>query len=372
MADKTKIEWTEATWNPIRARNLETGGVGHFCVHASPGCQNCYSEAFQPRFGNPVRFAAQDAAKVEVFLDEKALTQPLRWQKPRHIFVCSMTDLFGEFVSDEMIDRVFAVMALCPQHTFQVLTKRSARMREYVTANRWQNIMDEQYDLQASGLTGDGPPGEAWPLPNVWLGVSVEDQRRADERVPDLLATPAAVRWLSCEPLLGPVDLTNIAYDGVTETNALSGVHLFSDVSQGTRLDWIVVGGESGRNARPMHPDWARSLRDQCAAAASSSAAVGQQKGVPYFFKQWGEWGPDTGPDGDLDRDGLPRDRVMEGAGPCRVFVGGDWREYPSGYAVPIELCTGHGEFVYRLGKRRNGRQLDGAEHNAMPEQANG
>ena len=108
MGDRSAIEWTDATWTPIRARNRETGRVGHFCIHKSPGCANCYAERMQPRFGNPVRFAAQDADKVELFLDEKTLTQPLRWRKPRTIFVCSMTDLFLESVPDEWIDRVFA------------------------------------------------------------------------------------------------------------------------------------------------------------------------------------------------------------------------------------------------------------------------
>ena len=130
MSDNSKIEWTDATWTPIRARNRETGRVGHFCIHKSPGCANCYAERMQPRFGNPVRFAAQDADKVELFLatardaSEKTLTQPLRWRKPRTIFVCSMTDLFLESVPVEWIDRVFGVMGEATQHRFQVLTKR--------------------------------------------------------------------------------------------------------------------------------------------------------------------------------------------------------------------------------------------------------
>ena len=353
MADKSKIEWTEATWNPIRARNRETGGVGHFCVHASPGCANCYAERLQVRFHNPVRFAAQDAEKVEVFLDEGVLTQPLRWKKPRMIFVCSMTDLFGEFVTDAMLDRVFAVMALCPQHTFQVLTKRSERMREWFGSEQRQwEACESVFYAQAEFAHVNAAAKEIacnetwgsfkkrWPLRNVWLGVSVEDQRRADERIPDLDKTPAAVRWLSCEPLLSAL--------------RLGGESLAT-------IDWVVVGGESGPKARPMHPDWARSLRDQCAGA-----------GVPFFFKQWGEYGPDVGPSEERDREGYRKDPVMAGAGPCQVLVDGAWRTFDDGYAVPIELCSGHGEFVYRLGKKRNGRLLDGKLHDAMPSCAEG
>src|SRR3990167_1499279 len=128
MGATTGIEWTDATWNPIRARNKDTDGVGHFCEHVSEGCRNCYAERMQPRFGNPIRYAAQDREKVELFLDEEVLTAPLRWRKPRMIFVCSMTDLFADFVPDDWIDRVFDVM-LQTDHKYQVLTKRAERMR---------------------------------------------------------------------------------------------------------------------------------------------------------------------------------------------------------------------------------------------------
>ena len=229
----TKIEWTDETWTPIRARNKETGGVGHFCVHVSPGCEHCYAEGLQKRFSNPIRYAAQDAEKVELFLDEKVLMKPLAWRKPRQVFVCSMTDLFYEGVPNDWIDRIMGTMAECGNHTFQVLTKRSARMHDYFTRLHH---------------------GVAAPS-NAWLGVSVEDRARID-RINQLRDTPAAIRFLSLEPLLedlGQLDLTGI--------------------------DWVIVGGESGPKARPMHPQWARNIRDQCVAA-----------GVPYFFKQWGGW----------------------------------------------------------------------------------
>lgn len=384
MAD-SKIEWTQRVWNPI---------VG--CTIHSPGCKRCYAmrmawrlqgmaaagnEALAHYAGTVEQSKAGPVwtGKVSVAPDD-VLTAPLRRKKPTTYFVNSMSDLFHADVPDEVIDRVFAVMALCPQHTFQVLTKRADRMRQYFEGDR------TQYALAA--LTGhilgklarplSWPHSVVLPLPNVWLGVSVEDQQRADERLPHLLATPAAIRWLSCEPLLGPVDLTRVKRfpAGTADKEFINAVggRMWTDqtglpnpdpswaypgrpFSEGRGLDWIVVGGESGSGARPMHPTWTRSLRDQCAEAC-----------VPFFFKQWGEWGLDPGP---LD-DGPPyRDPVMEGAA-CAVLVDSAWQHFPSAYAPPIELCSGHGEFVYRLGKKRNGRLLDGVEHNGMPEVRHG
>ena len=199
MTDRSKIEWTDATWNPIRARNIATGGVGHFCVHVSDGCKNCYAERLQPRFKNPVEFRAQDRDKVEIFLDEKVLTQPLRWKKPRRIFVCSMTDLFGDWVADEWLDMIFAAMALADQHTFQVLTKRPDRMRDYLT--RQGPMLPDNCQARVAraataiaavrGENVDHPCWDVWldlwPLHHIWLGTSIEDQATADQRVPILL-----------------------------------------------------------------------------------------------------------------------------------------------------------------------------------------
>jgi protein gp37 len=381
----TGIEWTDATWNPIRARlRSDPGRVGWHCEHASPGCERCYSEtrnlSGRCNLGTKLPFKPGHRKDVEIFLDEATLTKPLHWRKPRMIFVCSMTDLFADFVTDEMIDRVFAVMALCPQHTFQVLTKRSARMREYMTSEidpplcgRLQRIQFEAYRIAAaSGAKWDEAAGIAARqavldnlkrldprtnagFKNVWLGVSVEDQARADERIPDLLATPAAVRWLSCEPLLGPVDLTGIRMQTTHDLgfDALGGREIHKDdgnlSTAGRKLDWIVCGGESGKGARPMHPDWARSLRDQCAAA-----------GVAFFMKQWGEWAIDDQP--------LPKLRD-----PALMFQQGRISIYPDG------LYRGRGFFpadarnlthLHRIGKKRAGRLLDGQLHDAMPETA--
>jgi len=273
---KTKIEWTDYSWNPIRARRLDNGKLGHHCEHVSEGCRNCYSESMNRRLGTGLDFKPGHRADVEIFLDEKMLLAPLRWKKPRRIFVNSMTDTFAEFVKDEWIDRMFAVMALCPQHTFQVLTKRPGRMQTYCCDPQSQRIwrlacnMGQPGRALSATLAKFGSP---WPLPNIWLGISAEDQATADERIPLLLQTPAAVRFVSLEPLLGPIDLMQCKAVTV-ETPGMEPAG---------SIDWAIVGGESGPHARPLHPRWARDLRDQCATA-----------GVPFFFKQWGQHRPPT------------------------------------------------------------------------------
>lgn len=264
MAEHSTIEWTDATWNPI------TG-----CTLVSEGCRHCYAAGLAatrlrnlPSRKGLARINAAGEAKFtgEVRLNEQWLDQPLRWKRPRRIFVCAHGDLFHENVPDGWIDRVFAVMALAPQHTFQVLTKRPERMRNYI--------------IEAHALVPRRSIGHSMIWPNIWLGTSVEDQTTADARIPHLLATPAAVRFVSAEPLLGPVDF-NVFKGPECYIYALTGVRSDgsgpSGFSQGPRLNWAIVGGESGRHARPMHPDWARSLRDQCQAA-----------GVPFFMKQMG------------------------------------------------------------------------------------
>jgi protein gp37 len=309
MGEKTKIDWTDSTWNPLRG-----------CSRVSEGCRNCYAERMAARFsgqGQPYEGLTKDGhwtGKVE--LVEKHLLDPLKWGsvdeeygvlggnlrgRRRHIFVNSMSDLFHKNITDEMRDRIFAVMALCPQHIFQVLTKQPERMLAYLTewithperrrVDAILSLCDAITDTKTSTVSlGAAVEGWKWPLPNVWLGVSVENQAAADERIPLLLQTPAAVMFVSCEPLLGPVKLTSIKW----ETRG-SGGPAYVDVCGGTfctvggsgmkgpKLDWAICGGESGPGARPMHPDWARSLRDQCQAA-----------GMPFFFKSWGEYLPVT------------------------------------------------------------------------------
>jgi protein gp37 len=334
MSDGTKIEWTDATWNPI------TG-----CSVVSPGCTNCYAmklagtrlQHHPSRAGLTRETKAGPVWNGTLRFNEEWLTQPLRWNRPRMVFVCAHGDLFHEDVPDEWIDKVFAVMALAPQHTFQVLTKRAARMRAYLSRHRW-------HLWAAAGRAIDPlrwqnlPPimgGDCTPLPNVWLGVSAEDQARADERVPELLATPAAVRFVSAEPLLGPIDFTRHLwpvhgwwkgpYNSYSEAKAAGaecGLKRQALVGAWCRfLDWIIVGGENG--PREMRAEWAQQIRDQCAAA-----------GTAFFFKQWGSH--------------IPAGQTM-----------------PNGKV----WAPGCGTRL-RATKAITGRLLDGVEHNAMPRAA--
>ena len=295
----TTIEWTRGddgrpgeTWNPT------TG-----CDRVSAGCDNCYAltlakrlkgmgSAKYQRDGDP----RTSGPGFGLTVHEDALNLPRRWRKPRRVFVNSMSDLFHPKVTDEFLAKVWAVMAASPQHVFQILTKRPTRMRSLLSdpngefqseVGGWRYMHGE---TDTTILTPE-IPSWGWPLPNVHIGVSVEDQEQADRRIPPLERTPAAVRFISAEPLLGEI---------------LLGDHQRS-------LDWVIVGGESGPHARPMHAAWARSLRDQCETA-----------GVPFFFKQWGEYAP-------------------TGAKVARRSTG--W--------VMVEE-------IKRVGKRAAGRELDG------------
>jgi len=290
MAD-TAIEWTERSWNPI---------VG--CSLDSPGCTNCYAMKMARRFermGTVAHYAGltkeTKAGAVwtgkMVQAPEHVLLEPLRRRKPTTWFVNSMSDLFHDDVPDAWIDRVFAVMALCPQHTFQVLTKRAARMREYVSehgdgSGKTMSVLERISEAGAAladaagrdgDATGDRILDGAWPLPNVWLGVSAEDQRRADERIPDLLATPAAIRFVSAEPLLGPIDFDMLRVGDAWMIGALTGIYGALPGNRGEKLDLIIVGGESGSGARHMEDAWAESIQAQCAAS-----------GTAFFMKQMG------------------------------------------------------------------------------------
>ena len=380
MSDKTEISWTDATWNPT------TG-----CTKVSPGCEHCYIDRCPPfrmagrRFvklcsvckGHGIIDAAQTpcpnpdchegvigdgiGASTGVELHPERLDQPLRWRRPRRVFVNSLSDLFHDEVPDEFIARVFAVMALAPQHTFQVLTKRHGRMRSLLNSLDFRAIVE---DSMRGFVARPGPARswyDSWSLPNVWLGVTVEDQKRADLRIPALLETPAAVRFLSCEPLLGPINLRDYADTlgdddlgtcdwGYCDEPAVGlrrdfgsseFISMLAVCARHRGIDWVICGGESGPGARPMHPDWARSLRDQCVAA-----------GVPFFFKQWGEWGPDG-----------------QGIGPVagiesgrRVYVGDPITAYPWSGAQPGR------QLMARVGKKAAGDLLDGLVWHDYPE----
>jgi len=329
MADRSKIEWTDATWNPILARRRDNGKLGFHCEKVSPACTHCYAASFNqrnlPARGTGLPYVEASLAEVEIIAEAKMLEIPLRWKRPRKVFVCSMTDLFAEFVPDALIDQVFAVMALCPQHTFQVLTKRPERMREYLSVDRSKPLAEcVEARVGANAMQVATQLGEkvddpwwdafwAWPLPNVWLGVTAENQEWWDRRVPILIEIPAAEKFVSVEPMLGPI--------------------------RGSREQWewisqVIVGGESGREARPLHPDLPRGLRDQC-----------QAHGVAFFFKQWGEWVPSLA-------NAFSREAAAKIGKGATSF---DWSD---------------GLQSFHIGKKLAGRMLDGREWNEMPSMA--
>lgn len=272
----TKIEWTNETWNPI---------VG--CSKVSPGCKNCYAERMAKRLKAMRRPQYQDVVDENGWTGKTVLSgamqKPFTWRKLRMVFVDSMNDLFHDTVPFEWIDDVMDVIKRCPQHTFQILTKRADRMEEYFSTR---------------------------PVPdNVWLMVSVENQDAADERIPHLLRIKAGVRGISMEPLLGMVDLRPY----------LKGLH------------WVIGGGETGPDARPMHTDWIRSPRDQCV-----------ESGTPFFFKQWGEWAQSKYP------------WMLE-----------DGETFSRGYTFDDGMQMIH------VGKKAAGHLLDGVEWRQMPEVTN-
>lgn len=310
---KTKIEWADDVWNPV------TG-----CTKVSPGCKNCYAERMakrlqamgQPRYANGFKVA----------FHENILTLPFRWKKPRRIFVNSMSDLFHEDVPDTFIDRVFVVMDAATNHQFLVLTKRPERM---VKISEWWHRYDE-----------------VWPT-NVWAGVSVENQENA-WRLDYLAKVPAPVRFVSCEPLLGPLDLRQwLAHYGPGYCREAGDGATFAGYT-GTPVAWVICGGESGPGARPMHPDWVRGLRDQCVAA-----------GVPFFFKQWGEYEPvsavgdeDDGNEERIARADLDRCKILDRTGhiwPAWQPPVGSW-------------------MMERVGRKAAGALLDGREWREAPQ----
>jgi protein gp37 len=283
-------------------------------AHRSSGAGGAYEGLTKLSKGGPVWTG-------EIRLVEDLLYQPLHWKRPRRIFVNSMSDLFHEDVPNAFLQKVWLVMGQARQHVFQILTKRPQRMLSWLTSFNGDGGLDSVRwgeDVELAQLEKEFP----WPLPNVWLGVSVEDQAAADERIPLLLQTPAAVRWISAEPLLGPVDLHHPVYKIIKDQPDYSTALRAAMPYAGVEINWVVAGGESGPGARPMHPDWARSLRDQCAAAK-----------VPFFFKQWGNWLPAM-------QDGNPDHRP---------------------------LIINASDHALLTTKKAAGRQLDGRTHDEYP-----
>ncbi len=337
--NNSRIEWTDATWNPIRG-----------CTRVSEGCRNCYAERMAHRFsgeGQPYEGLTQlvngrPAWTGKVTLVEEHLLDPLKWKpvkemsvtnhagvdvtkrrtRPRRVFVNSTGDLFHPQVPDDWIAKIAAVMVLANQHSYQVLTKRPERMQPLLSSEGFWALVSAAVEE----LTEDRWIYET-PLPNLHLGVSVEDQATADERIPLLLQTPAAVRFVSAEPLLGAARFGGRDPEGVA-----------------ARIDWVICGGESGTHARPMHPDWVRGLRDQCTAA-----------GAPFFFKQWGEWGEVERRNDLPGRPWMVRDNDLllkvDGAVDLYEEVGG------IGHATPMR----------RVGKKAAGALLDGREWREFP-----
>lgn len=338
------INWATTTWNPLRG-----------CARVSAACKSCYAEAVAARFSGPgqpfeglVHPTTRGWNGIIKLFPEK-LSEPLRWTRPRLIFVNSVSDLFG--AEDDEIAAIFGAMALASTHTFQTLTKRHAQMRAWFDwlhdrapspSGKIAYCIAQLERYQPGASKGRTPPS-AWPLANVWLGVTVEDQENANARVPVLLTCKAAVHWVSAEPLLGPIDFTRIEAAPRPDTGAEisldaltgdawtdRGTAMQVNLRAASRLDLVVVGGESGPQARPMHPDWARQIRDACLAA-----------GTRYHFKQFGEYAP--GPDH---------------GNPVLNARGG---------AIPSVLVHSPGKHdhvrMLRVGKQQAGRLLDGVLH---------
>jgi len=325
---KTAIEWANVVWNPV------TG-----CNKVSQGCKNCYAEKMHKRL-NAMGQEKYVNPFTEVVCHEGELSKPLMLKKPSRVFVNSMSDLFHEKVPFDFIDKVFDAIAQASWHTFIVLTKRPERMKAYYQSRVFEKL-----------------------ITNLWVGVSVENQEMANERIMHLLAIPAAVRFLSIEPMLGPIDLyrvhTQNQHGDNFYHNVLNGVtnmQGFGNSNFANTINWVIVGGESGKGARPMHPDWVRSIRNQC-----------RNSNVPFFFKQWGAFAPNTLPFRDYNHwtqkaqswlQGWRRDRDMcidvkgvhctHGA----IFSNAKYPVYP----------------MWLLGKDKTGNMLDGLQHLEFPE----
>ncbi|QXX75908.1 phage Gp37/Gp68 family protein [Methylovirgula sp. HY1] len=275
MGTEIAIAWAQATWDPL---------VG--CTRKSAACKHCYAEALTAENAQPggwgQGFADPSGWSGKIELRPDRLTLPLGWEAPQRVFVNSLSDVFHEALDTAAIDKIFAVMALAPQHIYLVLTKRPKTAQPYMADTATPGRIAKAMDELVPGAAHEVP---AWPLPNVWLGVTAENQKEADRRIPLLLETPAALRFIAAEPLLEKLDLK-------------IGTWL-KPPGSGARLDWVVAGGETGAKGTVCHPDWARALRDQCAEAAT-----------PFFWNQWGRHIPEGAAAAQRLLDGIPHEAV--------------------------------------------------------------
>lgn len=308
----SKIEWTNRTWNPV------TG-----CDKISQGCKHCYAEVMHNRLMGmfPGKYSKPFLGNVQMHSQD--IDKPLHWKKPAMVFVNSMSDLFHHSIPFEFIDSCFDVMDAASWHTFQVLTKRAERMYDYF---KWKE-------------SGHGLKFDKWPLPNVWMGISAEDQEQYDKRVHFLVKIPAAIRFLSCEPLLGPINLR--LWSACTNYN-----HRYfgccGKCIPDHEIHWVIVGGESGNKStvRPMSPYWIRSLRNQCKESYVPECNLNsERKGIPFFFKQWGTY--------------IPYSQITD---PDNQLPTGDPTIIPSNYQT-----------FYKVGKSKSGNTLDGKQHLEFP-----
>lgn len=353
---KTDIEWTDRSWNPT---------VG--CSKVSQGCKNCYAMGMSARIANSA-FARKKKGKEltdvekaymaivkwekveesgsdsdikalpkwnnEIAVIDSRLEEPLQIQKPQRFFVNSMTDLFHPKIEFSLIDKIFAVMALAEQHQFQILTKRPEIMKEYLNDGHRPSYIREQM-IEISGEYIDWIN---WPIKNVWLGTSVENQKAAKERIPELLSCPAHVRFLSCEPLLGPLDIEWFFSD---EALFKTQGH-YKWIRGGPGIHQCIVGGESGHNARPMLYEWVKSIQEQC-----------EDWNVPFFFKQWGKYRPANQP--------APLNEIKPDA------KGESLTEYGRDSDFEIKVVNGKQYPFAADGKKANGALLDGEHYREFP-----
>jgi protein gp37 len=339
----TKIEWATKVWNPV------TG-----CTPISAGCANCYAKRMANRLKGRHGYDAADPFKVTIHTEDKFL-EPLKWRKPSNVFVCSMGDLFHKDVPTLEIDKVFAIAAISPKHNFMFLTKRPDRMATYFDtpakklAERWEDVIysmgisagDDEIDTVASFL--HNRCGLGWPLKNIWLGVSVEDQKAADDRIHYLNEISAAVKFVSCEPLLSEINFEKSLGESLKwHAGGLKNC-----------ISWVISGGETGHNARPVHPDWVRSIKDQC-----------EDNGVPFFFKGWGEFKPIN-----IDLTGIKPIRQKGNPFTFWENIKGDIFELIDGDGE--YLCAGDDHQLYqpiiKVGKKQSGDLLDGKQYHEFP-----